>query len=51
MNTLAIIWLLVFALAAVVFFSLAAVISVLGFRDLRDLLSSSAREAQEDELL
>lgn len=44
MNPMALIWLVLFAVAAIVFFSLAAVISVLGFRDLLDLLAGANKE-------
>jgi hypothetical protein len=36
-------WLVVFACAAVLFFGTALVITVVGFRDLRDLLSNTAK--------
>ena len=39
MTTMTVVWLVLFAAAALLFFSLAAVIAVLGFRDLLDLLS------------
>lgn len=39
MTAGAMIWLMIFLVAALVFFGLAAVITILGFKDLRDLLS------------
>lgn len=38
MNTAGIVWLLIFALSTLTFFTVAAVVSVKGFSDLRDLL-------------
>ena len=38
MNTAGIIWLVIFALSTITFFAVAAVVSVKGFSDLRDLL-------------
>ena len=43
MNTGIIIWLLVFALSAAVFFIVAAVVAVKGLGDLRTLLRHSKR--------
>lgn len=43
MTTGTLIWLLVYAVAAVLFFSVACVITVIGIRDLKDLLSRSAK--------
>jgi hypothetical protein len=44
MNTMAFIWLVLFAVAALLFFCIAAVISVLGFRDLLDLLAGASKK-------
>lgn len=41
MTTGILIWLIIFAIAALLFFCIAAVIAVLGMRDLRLLLSKS----------
>ena len=40
MNTGALLWLITFALAAAVFFVVAAIVSVRGVSDLKDLLRS-----------
>jgi hypothetical protein len=37
-------WIILFALAALLFFGTAAVIAVVGFRDLKDLLSRSLKK-------
>lgn len=41
MDSGAFFWLIVFALAALAFFGTAVVITIVGMRDLRDLLSGS----------
>jgi hypothetical protein len=41
MSTISLIWIAVFALAALCFFGTAAVITVFGTRDLKDLLRKS----------
>ncbi len=41
MDTTALVWVILFCVAAVLFFGVAVVITVVGFRDLRALLSSS----------
>ena len=41
MDSRAVIWLLVFAASAALFFLIAAVVAVRGFADLRDLLRHS----------
>ena len=41
MDTTALVWVIMFCGAAVLFFGVAVVITVVGFRDLRALLSSS----------
>jgi hypothetical protein len=41
MTTGILIWLIIFAIAAFLFFGIAAIIAVLGMRDLRLLLSKS----------
>jgi hypothetical protein len=43
MNLWTMFWLVIFACAAALFFGTALVISVVGFRDLRDLLSTTAK--------
>ena len=45
MSTGALLWIIIFALAAAVFFVVAAVVSVRGVSDLKDLLKS-----KEDDL-
>jgi hypothetical protein len=47
MSTLAIAWLVLFGVASLLFFSLAALITVFGVRDLRDLLGGGTRQAGE----
>jgi hypothetical protein len=42
MNTGAILWIIIFAIAAAVFFIVAAVVSVRGVSDLKDLLRSKS---------
>jgi|GEM_PF-1450207 hypothetical protein len=44
MTTWALVWLLIYGLATLVFFSVAFVITFYGFRDLRDLLNKSHRK-------
>lgn len=46
MNSISFIWLIVFAIAALCFFGTAAVITVIGMRDLRDLLRKSESKDQ-----
>jgi hypothetical protein len=41
MNTLALFWLVLFAIAAALFFGVATVITVIGVGDLRELLTRS----------
>lgn len=43
MNTFAIVWLVVFGVAAALFFGAAVVITVFGARDLRQLLRRTGR--------
>jgi hypothetical protein len=43
MDTWSIVWILVYVVAALAFFGAAAVITVVGSRDLKDLLSRSDR--------
>ena len=43
MDSWSAIWLIIFGLAALLFFATALVISIVGARDLRDLLSKSNR--------
>lgn len=44
MNQLTTLWIIVYCCAALLFFGVAVVITVVGFRDLRDLLSRSVRK-------
>ena len=46
MNPVALVWIILFACAALMFFGIAGIISVLGFRDLRSLLSKSGTDAE-----
>lgn len=43
MNTAGIVWLVIFALSTLTFFAVAAVVSVKGLSDLRDLLGGIKR--------
>jgi len=47
MTTGALFWLLLFGIAALVFFGIALVVTIRGVSDLRDLLGSSKRRAKE----
>ena len=47
MNLMAIVWLIVFVVAAALFFVLASVITVLGFRDLLDLLAGATKRRSD----
>jgi hypothetical protein len=47
MNVAAHVWLVIFAVAGVMFFAIAALITILGVRDLRFLLARSNRRSQE----
>lgn len=47
MNTGTLLWIIIFAISATIFFVVAAVVAVKGFGDLRDLLGSS-RPGQHD---
>jgi hypothetical protein len=44
MTHATLLWIILFALAALLFFGTAAVITVVGFRDLKDLLSRSLKK-------
>ena len=44
MNRGALIWMIIFAVSAICFFTVAAVVGVKGFSDLRELLRSSKPE-------
>ena len=44
MDTTVLIWFVIFIIAMVLFFGTAVVITVIGVRDLKDLLSGSATE-------
>ena len=43
MNGIALFWIILFAVSALMFFGIAAVITVVGFRDLRVLLTKSGK--------
>jgi hypothetical protein len=45
MNSGALVWMVLFALAAICFFVVAAIVAVKGMSDLRDLLSGSDEES------
>jgi hypothetical protein len=47
MTTSALFWLLLFGIAALVFFGIALVVAIRGVGDLRDLLSVSKRSAKD----
>jgi uncharacterized membrane protein len=47
MTTGAIVWMVIFALSAACFFGVAAVVSVLGVRDVKDLLRRGVSTARE----
>ena len=47
MTTGALIWFILFGLAALLFFVIALVVTIRGAGDLRDLLSSSKRRAKD----
>jgi hypothetical protein len=44
METSVLVWFIVFAIAALLFFGTAVVITVVGIQDLKDLLSRSAKK-------
>jgi hypothetical protein len=44
MNDAALVWIVVYCVAALLFFGTAVVIGIVGARDLRDLLSRSDRK-------
>lgn len=44
MDTTALIWFVVFVVAALLFFGTAVVITVIGVQDLKDLLSHSSKK-------
>ncbi len=46
MNAYALLWLIVYGLAALLFFGMALVITILGARDLKDLLSTTGRSGK-----
>jgi len=48
MSSISIIWIVVFALACLLFFGTAAVITVKGTRDLKDLLRKTETRNQQD---
>jgi hypothetical protein len=47
MDTSVLVWFIVFAIAALLFFGTAAVITVVGIQDLKDLLSRSTKKEAE----
>jgi hypothetical protein len=47
-NTVSIFWIVVFALATLLFFGAAFVISFVGSRDLRDLLKNTKSKSPHD---
>jgi len=47
MDTTALIWLIVFVVATLLFFGTAIVITVIGVQDLKDLLSRSSKKEVE----
>lgn len=47
MTTGAIVWMVIFGLAAACFFGVAAVVSVLGVRDVKDLLRRGRSAVEE----
>ena len=48
MSTISIIWLIIFALATLLFFGTAIVITVIGTRDLKDLLRKTETKNTQD---
>ena len=48
MNTASLFWMTIFAVAALCFFIVAAVVTVRGFADMKDLLRSSKRPAKSE---
>jgi len=50
MDSGAIVWLVIFALSALLFFGIAAVVAVKGLGDLRKLLRYSKRRSRMDDL-
>jgi hypothetical protein len=49
MTAGAVVWLVLAAMAAALFFGIAVVVSVLGIKDLRHLLGTSRRSSQESD--
>jgi len=48
MSTISIIWIILFALAALLFFCTAVVITAIGTRDLKDLLKKPGSKNTQD---
>jgi hypothetical protein len=48
MSTISTIWIIVFALATLLFFGTAVVITIVGTRDLKDLLKKTETKSQAD---
>lgn len=46
MNSGSLIWITIYAVATIVFFGVAGIITVVGFRDLSELLTKSERKKQ-----
>jgi hypothetical protein len=49
MNTGTLVWMVIFAAAALCFFAVAAVVSVKGFGDLKELLRFTKRAGRSEE--
>jgi hypothetical protein len=48
MNSAALVWIILYGISALLFFGVAVVIAVVGFRDLKDLLSKIENGAVGD---
>lgn len=48
MSTMSIVWIIVFALATLLFFGTALFITVIGTRDLKDLLKNTKSNTPQD---
>jgi hypothetical protein len=46
MTTGAIFWLIVFGISVILFFGIAAAITIFGFKDLKDLLTKSEKKTE-----
>jgi len=47
MNSGSLIWIIIYAIAAILFFGVAGVITVVGVRDLSELLTKSEKKKQQ----